>query len=212
MTGRQTERLLRRHVLPRLKGYSAQGRILHCAPVKQVLVGFDFGTSDYSKLEVVVEPLLQPLYVPTTFVWYGCVSWLDGPRRQRFTLRDLDDEPTIAAIVDYVVKHRAWLERFDSPFALAEGLAAKRRLKSDHLALEVLAYSRILAGDAVGGTRAIERLQEISRSSDALPWMREAAARAATIRGDLQSSVPAAMQRLASWRQDTMTAIGVTAG
>ena len=170
-----------------------------------MLLGCHVEDSGFSNGAFTVHAFVQPLYVPAETVVLSFGRRL-GLGQERWW--DLDSQPEADAAADALELIRLQalplFERLSTPADFARRAAELGPAENEHR-LEATAYSQILAGDHPAADGLLARLvTKVRRSMSDIPWAVEMAARAQSLRGDLQTDPAAAVTRLQAWRADTL--------
>lgn len=211
MTGKQIELLVREHLLPSRPVFDASKRLMYHRPVRWVLRGYHFDSTDYDKMEVDLQPLIQPVYIPTTDISFNVGLAREGANWERLRFASASDAEAIAKVEAYVDQSMAWSRQFEDPAAIGPALARVKYIKVDVRSLEAMAYDFVLAGDLRRASRAIDDLLEICHRQDEKPAMEEIAGRPIEVRDDLAAGPTVAVDRLRAWRSFTLDALGLAA-
>ena len=146
MNGPLVERLIRAHVLPRMPGFTVTKRLLHVAPVCDILRGYYFESSGFDANLVWVEAFVQPLYVPSDCLVLsrgGRLGCLRGEPEEKWDTREVLPAVAFGQMADrIVVEGEQTLGGLDAPAALLRWLLAPPQAGFDDRAtLEAVAYT-----------------------------------------------------------------------
>ncbi len=209
MKGRALEALFRRYLLPALPGFGFRKSLLYSQPIGNILRGFSFDSSRFDANTFYVEAFVQPLYVPSTFIYY-----LFGQRLTSRTgqLWRITPETETAVILDVLASLKKeglpFINYIRSPRDLGEKASLVGGRSDIPHAMEAVAYSLVLAGEDAKALAALDQLDALCRIHLAsAPYLGETVQRSATIRASLTHDPPAAIALLQQWCVQTRTAL-----
>jgi hypothetical protein len=201
------EKLSKRYLLPALPGFEARKKLVFKPPAKWLLRGFAYETSGSTGRDFYVWVFVQPLYVPVDHLVLSFGKRLGGT--SRFWSLDEASEEDLMTDVAAAARREGlpFLEQVKEPAQLAE-LAMDRLHPADPNRDEVVAYSRILDGDAEKARPVVAGLVDRARP-DEPDWVGEVRARARKMQELLDRGGNAPMEQLRAWRDQTATALGL---
>jgi hypothetical protein len=196
---------LGKQLLPNLTGFSVKGPMTFVCPVKNALRGLCFEGSSFDRESFYVWTFFLPLFVPTRHV-----SFNFGKRLREPGGGDRWNADTSNLITDLAaaVKREAlpFLSGIESAEDIAKAAAATFQKAADPYAQETIAYAWARSGEVA---RANEELNRLVRLLDLkIPWQREMAERAETLKVKLTNPTDAQHQ-LEAWETETLQNLGL---
>lgn len=209
MTGRQFEKLFRRHLLPELPGFGCKGSLLFATPIQGLLRGFSFDTSAYDRRRFDIEVFVQPLYIPVDFIFYTFGERLPYPS-DGWCLSE-GEEASVMAQVLASIKGRGlqFIGYIQTPRDLAHKRALVNSSPNDPHVVRAVAYSHALAHEYPEAVQALDRLDAIMSEDNPLrqPWDDELQEQGRLMRKLLLQSPEEAVDLLERWTEQTRAAL-----
>jgi hypothetical protein len=215
VTGREFEKLARKHLLPHLPGVALKGGDLYALPVDRLWRRLEPVRLGFSRESFTIVCSVSPLYVPETIHAYptglgdrlpilagvGDRWWEWTPAAEQSATEMMRD--VLAMIQDVGVP---FLNKLATPEAVAQKLAQNPSRPDDPHTVEALAYSLILSGAALAPHLPLcgVGLRAVRRGRGAIPRLADHRRRDTTL-GSVAARCPRGATRLAprSGRQDT---------
>lgn len=215
MTNRQVEKLILKHVFPKLPNYAVNGRLLFVEPLRYLLRGYYFEFSGLDRNKFNVEVFVQPLYIPCSHVVFTLgrrLGTIRGGQERWWHLGEGNEEEIMLDVLAYIKDDG---ECFLNDLATPSDLVEKTRDYYDNAESpypeEIVAYSAVLVGDAENAADAFERLGIILQNMDhKLEYVREMAQRANLLRSAFEAERRSALERLDRWRSETLAHVRLT--
>ena len=171
MTGREFEKLARKHLLPHLPGFALKGGHLYALPVDRLWRRFDLYASGFSRESFTIVCSVSPLYVPETIHAYptglgdrlpilaggGDRWWEWTPAAEESEIEMMRD--VLAMVQDVGLP---FLSKLATPEAVAQRLAQHPSRLDDPHTVEALAYSLILSGKTAAAGESLAHLRRIT--------------------------------------------------
>jgi hypothetical protein len=182
-------------------GFIARGRLLFDPTDELFLRGILLDSSAYAAENLTGKPLLQPYFVPDDTIVFTVATSLGAPNPRLWTFESASEPDHVDEVRTYLeTQVLPWLRRFTSPHDVADALRRTRLHHDELYALEVLAYSELLAERDHAAAGTLDRIAREGSRADAPPWAPESVERALQIQA-LKPS--AARARLREWAAAT---------
>lgn len=195
---------LGKRLLPALPGFSVKGPMTFFCPVKDVLRGLYFEGSSFDGKSFYVWMFFLPLFAPAKHVNFNLGKRLREPSGgDRWNA----DTPSLIADLGAVVEREALplLSGIESAEDMVKAATAFQNTR-DPYAQQAIAYAWARSGEVM---RADEELSRLLRLLDLkIPWQREMAERAETLKVRLANPADAQRQ-LQAWETETSQNLGL---
>ena len=196
---------LGKQLLPNLPGFSVKGPMTFICPVKDALRGLYFEGSTFDEKSFYVWTFFLPLFAPTKHVSFNLGKRLREPSGgDRWNA----DTPNLIADLGAAVKREAlpFLSGIETAEDIAKAAAAFQKA-GDPYAQQAIAYAWARSGEV---TRANEEFNRLVRLLDLkIPWQREMAERAETLKAKLLANPADAQRQLEDWEVETLQNLGL---
>jgi hypothetical protein len=176
VTGREFEKLARRHLLAHLPGFALKGGHLYALPVDRFWRRFDLYASGFGREAFTIYCSVSPLYVPETMHAYPFglgdrLPVLAGQGDRWWEWRPGNENVEQAMMESVLALMQAvgvpLLMQLATPEAVAERLAQQPSLHDDCHTVEALAYSLILCGQTASAKESLAHLKRITLDDEA---------------------------------------------
>jgi len=189
-------------LLPFFPDFVIKGPMMFFRPLADVLRGFHFEPSAFSKNDFYVSAFFIPLYVPTSHVHFTFGHRIEQEHRG-WKL----DQPNIeAALNSEMRKELPFLMSLERPAEVVNALlpmtAPNELGHVNPHCCEALAYALV---ESKRENEAVEVLDGLLKSTDReVLWQNEIAERASLIRERLAEGSESAREQLAHWKSETI--------
>ena len=151
MKARQFQKLANRHIIPNLEGFAAKGVLVFQEPLRNILFGFCFQSSQFDPARFNVEAFVQPLYLPRSHLVFSLGFRLGqsvGLGGKWWNLTERNEKEVMGEVL-FLMKDEG-LNHFlklNSPIFLARELQSQLETskKPNGFYMEVISTSLILA-------------------------------------------------------------------
>jgi hypothetical protein len=193
-----------KHLLPELPDFAAKGSLVFRTPVQSILQGLCFEGSDFNQKSFYISIFILPLFVPTKFVHFLFGNRLRINGADRWNA----NTPGMATQLSATIKREAlpWF----SHNRLLENivcLAKAHPNPTDPHVQESIAYMQIRSGDIKQANVSLDQLVSVLRGD--VPWQREMADRAKSLKSQLLTDPTAAQRQLDAWEAETVKNLGL---
>jgi hypothetical protein len=204
------QRLMKRHLLPEFPELDYSGRLLYVAPLDDVLRGFYFDDSAFSRTTVFVEVVVLPLYVPYEHVHftfgYRLTHQADARKVESWDISEpvnrREVETMKAAMRDNGLPY---LLKLATPLLIAENLIGATKLRDNPVVHQAVAFSLARVGRY---PESQERLAALIRQIEDPRWHRILETSTQLLRA-IDNGAASAIALLERWKGETARTLGL---
>jgi hypothetical protein len=217
MKAKELENLTKKYLLPNLSGFDTTGVLIYATPVDYFLRGFAFDRSAYQTRKFTIWAFVQPLYIPTSHVWFSMgnrLGALGGHQERWWNLED-----GVQRVAEEVLKYMRvegipFLDKIHSPRDFVKKVRELTRAPDEPIVKEAWCYALILTGDHSKGSKELERLlrsiEELKIQYPYIHWLEDNRQRVLDILDALKTGPDLARAILDRWRAETLAKIKLT--
>jgi hypothetical protein len=200
------EKLVREYVLPDLPGWEVVGAALFVHPIGACLSAVGFDTSGFDANLLNLDAYCDPLYLPPGETGAIYIKRLRGVGDIQPGCEAQEMKRIAAAIRRQAVP---FLRQYDTPQKLA-AMARQAPPEMNSYRLRAIGLSCAYVGDLKNAERMLELPIDRLRA-DGRAWCLAMADRLRAMVGELRADPKSFVARLATWRQENLRALGVSA-
>ena len=193
--------LIEQRLLPSFPGFSINKKLMFICPITDILRGFHFEPSAFSKKAFYVDVFFMPLYVPAKQIHFTFGHRVGVGKCWNADLPGLGTE-----LQAEMKSELPMLLNLGTPKNIVRALESFANRKNPH-SIEAFAYALIRAKEFTEAAKAIATLLNVIDTR--ITWQREIGARTQLIKERLATDPRDACKQLNAWQSETTTNLGV---